>query len=258
MTDDFEDYSGDSAPNYPSPEAVEPGALHSALCSLTFLGDDPFLSMQAFNLGAVDQFIMDIEYDVLRELNETERTPVASASFLNAQSQMWLFMCYEILRTWRQRCRDVAKWSASGYLKEKIQSLKQDEGYLHVAKQMRAQQLQRVLEDRSQIELANADQKRVHVLFTQLEHLRMSLAKHEVRKKRGSVALRPGYGRINYLCGSLDYELEVGRVSLGTLNRRQVAEGIRALPSSAIPSDEELASFDDFMRGPPSDFDAFD
>jgi hypothetical protein len=243
--------------SYGRPETIEPGALRNALCALTFFGDDPFISMQAFNLGAVDQFIMELEYDVLKEFIESERTPVASASFLSAQSQMWIFMCYEVLRTWRQRCDDIIKWSESGGLETKIKSLTRDEGYLHLAKQMRAQQLQRVLEDNSQTDLAKADLKRVHVLFTQLEHLRMSLAKHEVRRKSGSVALGPSYGRINYICGSLDYELEIGRFSLGTLNRRDVADGIRAVPGSDLPTDEDLAAFDGFMRGPPKDFDPF-
>ncbi|WP_146132768.1 hypothetical protein [Hasllibacter halocynthiae] len=206
--------------------------------------------MQAFNLDAVDQFIMELEYDVLRELIESERTPGASPSFLNAQSQMWLFMAYEILRTWRQRCRDIIKWSNSGGLSAKVEALTRNEGYLHMAKQMRAKQLEEVIRDASLIQRAEADLMRIHVLFTQLEHLRMSLAKHEVRRQSGSVALRPGYGRINYFCGSLDYELENGRYSIGTLNRRNVADGIRALPGMTTPLQHDLSAFDEFIRGP--------
>ncbi len=248
MKEDDGDTPDDS--DYRPPEPIEPGALRSALCSLTFLGNDPFLSMQAFNLDAVDQFIMVLEYDVLKELIDSERTPIASASFLNAQSQMWLFMAYEILRTWRQRCRDIIKWSNSGGLRAKIEALTRDEGHLHLAKQMRAKQLEEVIKDANLIEHAEADLMRIHILFAQLEHLRMALAKHEVRRQSGSVALRPGYGRINYFCGSLDYELENGRYSIGTLNRRNVADSIRALPNMATPLQHDLSAFDEFMRGP--------
>lgn len=89
------------------------------------------------------------------------------------------------------------------------------------------------------------------MLFVRLEGIRISLAKHEVRKKKGSVALHPGYGRINRWCGALDYEIENGRYSIGDINRRDIADEIRMLASNGyVPSDEDIASFDEFMRGP--------
>lgn len=98
-------------------------------------------------------------------------------------------------------------------------------------------------------ELIHHDLKRTRILFIQLEAIRVSLAKHEVWQRRHSVALRPGYGRINMSSGALDYELENGQVSMGTVNRREIADAIRALlTSDSIPSDEEIAAFEGFMR----------
>lgn len=95
------------------------------------------------------------------------------------------------------------------------------------------------------------DLKRTHILFARLEAIRISLAKHEVRKKKGSVALRPGYGRINRWCGALDFEIQNGRYSIGDINRRDIADEIRVLPADDyVPSDDDIASFDAFMRGP--------
>lgn len=72
-----------------------------------------------------------------------------------------------------------------------------------------------------------------------------------MRKKDNSVALRPGYGRINSWCGALDYEIENGIYSMGTINRRDIADEIRALlADDYVPSDDDIASFDEFMRGP--------
>lgn len=55
------------------------------------LFDDMYLGMQAINISVVDQFITEIEYDLLREYIEIEKTPAESALFVSAQSQMWVF-----------------------------------------------------------------------------------------------------------------------------------------------------------------------
>lgn len=58
------------------------------------------------------------------------------------------------------------------------------------------------------------------------------------------------YGRINSWCDTLDYELNNGRYILGYINRRDIADSLRAILSLSVPSDEELGSFDAFMKGP--------
>jgi len=254
MKGDFDEDRPDDPP-YRSPEEIDASELRSALWNLHFLGDDMFMRMQAFNLSIVDPFLMNLESDVLQKLIDEERTPVPEATFLSAQSQMWIFAAYELLRTWRQRCRDIIKWSENSGLQLKLAELEKDMGYPHVARQMRADQLRRVIAEPSTI-AAVQDQLRVtHIPFARMEAVRVSIAKHEVMGRRNAVALRPGYARINQWCGSLDYELENGRYSMGYISRRDIADEIRALSQPGpLPDDEMLKEFDDFMRGvePPS------
>ena len=237
-------------PRYKRASDIDPSALHEAICKLHLLGDDVYLRMQAFNLAIVDQFLTDLEYQVLKKQFDEERTPVADAAFLSAQSQMWIFAAYELLRTWRQRAREMIKWADSGGLEQKLAVYEKAEGYMHLGRHYRADQIRAVLADPDKLDAIRRDLKRTHIVFARLEAIRVSLAKHEVRKKKGSVALRPGYGRINRWCGSLDYELENGRYSMGEINRRDIADEIRMLVADDyVPSDEDIASFDTFMRG---------
>ncbi|TDG04016.1 hypothetical protein E1N52_32135 [Paraburkholderia guartelaensis] len=86
--------------------------------------------------------------------------------------------------------------------------------------------------------------------LTRLEWVRVSLAKHEVSGNPKQAALMPGYARINNWCGSLDFELENGKYSMGYINRRDIADSIRKLDFTAEPpTDEEIAEFDAYMEG---------
>lgn len=248
-----EDRAPLDAPPYRPASSIEAGALRNALCGLRLLGDDPFLSSQAFNVAFVDEWLTWLEEDLLNKLFREERTPIPEAVFVSAQSQMWIFAVYELLRTWRQRAREMRKWAENGGLEKKLAVLRKDLGFVHFGRTIRAKQIERVLEDPNSIELIGDDLNRVHIPFARLEAIRISLAKHEVRKSGNSVALRPGFGRINQWCGALDYEIEVGGDSLGMINRRDIAEEIRALPDIDIPSDDDLAGFDAFLRGPTED-----
>lgn len=228
-------------------DAVHPAALAAALRGLELFGDDPYLSMQATNLGMVDVFCSGLEDD-LRHLNAVQDgTPVLEAAFLSAQSQMWMFAVYEALRTWRERARKVIAWAQNRHLAERVEALKEDLGYLHTNRLMRATQLEQVLADPNRLVALEADLRRIHILFSQLDFLRTSLAKHEVKGKKNSIAFAPGYGRINLWTGAIDFELSTGRVILGTLNRRQVADAIRAMSQSPPPPQSELAAFDAAM-----------
>ncbi len=250
--DHFNDYDDGNEVRYKAQAEIEQTALNRALCDLHLLGDDPFLRMQAFNLSIVDQFITNLEYEVLRKLFDEERTPLPEASFLSAQSQMWIFAAYEIMRTWRQRTKDMIKWYDNGGLETKIEALEEDLGYKHFGRSIRASQIKKVLEDSSLIKQMRDDRRLTHMLYARLEVVRISLAKHELRGRGNSVALTPGYGRINQWCGSLDYELENGQHSMGYVNRRDIADDIRGLLSAdGPPTDDEIASFDEYMRGPP-------
>lgn len=237
-------------PRYRPTADIDAAELRGALGHLHLLGDDPFLRMQVFNLSIVDQFVTQLEYDVLEKLIAEERTPVPEAAFPSAQSQMWIFAAYEILRTWRQRARNMVKWSESGALQTKLGALEKEVGYPHIGRKFRAAQIKRVLADPAIIDRIKDELRSTYMLFARLEAIRVSIAKHEVQGHRNSVALRPGYGRINQWCGSLDYELENGNYSMGYMSRRDIADEIRALPSTPPPSDETIEEFKTYMRGP--------
>lgn len=257
MTDEIEDHDADLPP-YRERGSIAPYELVQALSSLRLM-DNPYLSMQVHNLAIVDQFIMELEEQVLQKLWANERTP-PETMFLSAQSQMWIFAAYELMRTWREIAKDVLKLHKNGGLQLKIDALKKPQGFVHVGREIRAEQLQRVIEDGTAIVAIEEDLRLTHVPFYNLEFIRIALAKHQVPGKAKQIAYAPGYGRINQWCGSLDYQLEQGRVILGQINRRDIADQLRGTSDrSRIPSDEDLQSFDDYLKGPPDvPFDEFE
>jgi hypothetical protein len=201
--------------------------------------------MQTLNLSIVDQFLMGLEYDTLQKLNDQESTPT-EATFLSAMSQMWIFAAYELLRTWRQRAKEVLKLVQSGGLAQKVEALERSAGKFHVALQFR-----RALNDPNIGGKISDDLRAIHIPMSRLEHLRIALAKHEVRGQKNSIAFHPGYGRINMWCGSLDYEIVSGNVVLDVVSRRDVADALRGTADhSSLPSEEHLKSFDTYMKGP--------
>jgi hypothetical protein len=250
LMDERDEYEHHEPPRYARPEELRPGALRESLSKLQFFGDDLFLRLQAVNLDTVDAFLTGVEYRVLRELFVTEATP-PDAHFLDAQSQMWIFAAYEVLRTWHQRAREMVKWAANGGLVQKRDALLAvDDGYVHHARLARIEQLNAVIADPRIVDRLKRDMLHLHVPFTRLEYIRVSMAKHEVSGQPKRAARQPGYGRINMWCGSLDYELENGRYTMGYINRRDIADELRALDLEAEPLDaENLDRFDAFMAG---------
>jgi hypothetical protein len=253
-----EDYIEDhdeNVPNYRDPGDIGAMELRQGLRSLRLLGDDAFLGMQAFNLALVDHFIMELELKLHRARFNEEDGLTGDTAFLSAQTQMWIFAVYELLRTWRERAKDVVKLAKNGGLQLKADALDRKLPFAHPARQMRAEQLRRIIKTPALLDDVARDLRRTHILFSQLAHIRVALAKHEVGGKRNSVAHAPGIALFDRWNGSLEYEIGHEGAILGTLNRRDIAESLRALADvSNPPSDEDLASFDEFMKGPPADF----
>ncbi|CAN5520683.1 hypothetical protein BH10PLA2_BH10PLA2_01070 [soil metagenome] len=251
LEDHYEDERDDGA-RYAPISSIDMWAIPKALTSLALFDDDPYLRLQTVNLAVVDKFISDLEKRTLRRLIDEERTPTDDAMFLGAQSQMWIFAAYEIQRTWRQRMTDIIKWHECGGLGQKIASLEKDDGFQHFGKQARAHTLRKVQADSNIIQTIRDDLKRTYIAFTRLEFLRVFIAKHEISGKPNGIAMSPGYGRINMWCGSLDYEMNNGRYIMYNINRRDIADEIRAIPSLDLPTDDNIASFKAFMKGPPN------
>ena len=215
--------------------------LHAALARLTLFGDDPFLKMQAFNLGVVDYWLTGLEYEQMKGVAQEDRNPMLEVFFVYAQSQMWLFAAYELLRTWRQRCRNVLAWQASGGLEQKLSNFEEDVDAGHSGREIRAAQIRDVLRNPEKIEAIRRDCRRTKMLFTRLEALRVALAKHEIAKQENSVARNPGYARINPWCGAFDFEVETGARCPEPINRRDIADEIRAWVNLSAPGRGHLA-----------------
>lgn len=256
-SDDPDDYGDDERldprRDWEDAASIHPGALPGALRRLTLLGDDPFLSMQATNIGLVDAFLNLLESQLMRERVVRDGTPPDTA-FVLAESQMWIFATYELLRTWKQRAKDTIKLIGSGQVEARLAKLNKPLGYRHTAREIRAHQLETISAMPNALDVLDADLRRVHVTFGLMEALRMALAKHEVPKVAGSVAFAPGYGRINMWNGSIDFELSTDAGSLGTTSHRELAEGLRHMFDGPPQTWDELASFNEYLKGPPASF----
>lgn len=248
MVDDLE---GDQeGTRYCVSASIDYMGLYQSLSNLVFFSDDIYLRAQAHNLTLVDNFIMALEYKVLRELSKTDSTP-PDTYFLLAQSQMWIFAAYELLRTWRHRAKEIIKWHENHGLEKKLaELLERDKAVSHFGLNIRIKQIKRVMDNKEIVSELTKQLLHTYIPFKRLEWVRVSLAKHEVSGNPKLAALMPGYGRINNWCGSLDFQLENGKYSMGYINRRDIADSIRALNFVVAPPDDELIkSFDTYMSG---------
>jgi hypothetical protein len=235
--------------DYRDPKEIDMWELPHSLCRLALFSGDMFLRMQANNLGLVDRWLIDLEKNVQQSLLAEERIG-PDAMFLSAITQMWIFAVYEVLRTWHQRSKDVLKLVANSGLHLKINSLEEELGYQHHGREARAKQMREVQSSPELVVKIEKDLRRTHILYGQLDFLRVALAKHEVKGRPNVIAFAPGYARIDELTGSLVYELSNGPAILGYLSRREISDGIRAIDHDGEPqSAETLASFDRAMKG---------
>jgi hypothetical protein len=219
-------------------------ALHDAP-----LFDEMFMRMQATNVSIVDGLIEPMETELLHELIETEHTPLPSAMAVSAMSQMWMFAVYELFRTWRRRVQALIK------IHKRVMSLPPEE--LAAALESEANKVQSTHEDanlalsmqRSSImRLADAHfvtrlqhaYDEIEPIFRRIEALRVTLAKHEIPKTKGLVAFAPGYGRIDYLTGSIYWQIDLKDNAVDVINRRSIANDLRRLqfePARSSPND---------------------
>ncbi len=248
MTDDDYRFERDYRPRYLIPDLIPQLALGEALRSLALFDTDRNLVNQAMNLTIVDEFIMGLEYEYLRaKFNETS-TPYDSV-FLAAQSQMWIFSAYEVMRTWIQKAKGYVKTANNSGLQLKLADLKRDRGYTNFTALQKANEIQALLNDPLMLEKLRDDLARTHFLFIQVETIRVALAKHEVRKREGAMMAGGLVGHMNRECGSLSYDMNAGMVSTAEISRRDIADGIRSIPDLTVPTADEVKSYELFMRG---------
>lgn len=188
------------------------------------LFDNLFLSMQGQNVMLVDFYLRDLELGLLREYIEQERTPVQSAMFVSALSQMWIYAVYELLRTWRQMVREVQNATASPQANAAGTTARPN-----IAEDIREHQRAKYAsEPEFQAEVESA-WKLMDPLFKRIDSLRINLAKHEIKGIRGSVAPAPGYGRIDMSDGSIYWIVDLGDNVVDIVSRRAIADKLRAM-----------------------------
>jgi hypothetical protein len=188
------------------------------------LFDNLFLSMQGQNVMLVDFYLRDLEGDLLREYIDLERTPVQSAMFVSAMSQMWVFAVYELLRTWKQMVKELhsggTKSSSESRDRSSLPNISEDMREHHRTKYANDAVFREELESASRV---------IDPLYRRIDALRINLAKHEIKGIRGSVAPAPGYGRIDMINGSIYWIVDLGGNSVDTVSRRTIADELRRI-----------------------------
>lgn len=228
MTEDLSEYDEPGHLPYCRLEEIDFGIITLGIKQLPFFKDDVYLGMQAMNAGMVDSFITQQEYLLLRSHIDQEKTPVEQALAVSALTQMLIFALYEVIRMWRDRMYEFDKLYKNGGIVQKLRSMETHD-LSNVTARIRKNQLNLYNDEssyRDEIELA---WKKLEPIYRMLELFRINLAKHAAPGKDNLVPRTPGYGRINQWCGSLDYELIDKDGSYVTLNRRQLAEALRAI-----------------------------
>jgi len=185
------------------------------------LFDDLFLSMQGQNVMLVDSYLRDLERDLLRELIEIERTPLPATLIVSALSQMWIFAVYELLRTWRQRVKDLKRDAQKPAGQQAVHSKLAGPYYQGQLAHLRKKPAYAKELDRA-VTL-------MEPLFRRIEALRMNLAKHEVPKLHGVPAMAPGYGRIDGMTGSISWQVDLGNNLVDLVSRRSLADQLKTL-----------------------------
>jgi hypothetical protein len=221
---------------YPPIERIDFGRIYHT-CRELCLFDDVYLGMQAINIAIVDPYITEWERDLLQHYIEIERTPLDRCMFVSAQSQMWIFAVYELLRTWRGRIKKLIKWSQTGGLKPFIEK-HQNRSDINAAASIRVSQARRLLDDPTYRTVMESHYALMETPFQIADSLRVNLAKHEIPGNENQIPIAPGYGRINMLCGAMDFQIHLRNGDFTVLNRRDLAEALRAveLPKAASES----------------------
>lgn len=251
MTDADEHDDYEDQPRYRPSGEIGKSDLYDALMGVAGFAENPYLAMQARQLCLVDNMLNALEQEVLaRQLDDDP--PRGAIATLAALSPMWIYSAYELMRTWRQRCEEVIKLAENSGIELKATHLERDLGYRHYDRELRAQQLRDAQERPELVDQMRLDLRRTEMGFTRLEFLRVALAKHEVSKKgnKKPIAFAPGFALPNRWCGSMEYELSNGGAIIGYINRRDIAETIRFIPSAPNPSDDELTGFRAHMNPP--------
>ena len=218
------------------PEEQEIIQIRDAIGSLPLM-DDVYLRMQAMNIDMIDSYLMDMEHELLHGYMETDKAPMETV-FVSALSQLWIMGLYELLRTWRQRVRDIIKFTEKisalnssardTYIEEKRGEIRKSVA-LEDADELYWAPYKRIIENSDYVEDILYAFDKSEGLFRRIGALRMSLAKHELPGQPDKIAMAPGFGRIDMTDGSIYWQIILKDNEVDLISRRTIADMCRAL-----------------------------
>jgi hypothetical protein len=212
--------------------------IRDTLESLPVFSEDLFLRRQAMNIDLVDAYLSEWETALLAQCMEEEGFPSESAVTVSAFSQMWIFGLYELLRTWRQRAKEICKFAQElGLLDEpaRITLISEKKQQVTEAAALAGSEAhywrpyEKAIEDDNYVERIRKAVDQSERLFRRIESLRMPLAKHEVPKEKGSFAWAPNCGGIDKSNGSIYWHVELRENEADVISRRSLADECRGL-----------------------------
>ena len=213
--------------------------LRSAIQSLPVLDDEPYLRMQVTNIGVVDNLLNDLEKNLLHRYFELDKTPLPEAILVSSLSQLWIFGVYELLRTWRQRSRQVLQFvdklerltesERKDYILSKKEELQSGSPYLDDKIIPLWRSFERASSDGDFVITVRNAYDSSEVVFRQIEALRIHLAKHEIPKEKNSLSHAPGYGRIDTSNGSIYWQVLLRGGHVDVISRKGIADACRDL-----------------------------
>ena len=149
------------------------------------------------------------------------------------------FAVYELLRTWRQRCRELFEFDEhlgklagskrEAYITAKKEKLQTSSPYSNDREPFRWKTLEQATNDRGFVSNVRKAFDSSESCFRKIEALRMHLAKHEMPKAPGSSTMAPGSSRIDMMNGSIYWQVFLGGNEVDIISRRDIADSCREL-----------------------------
>jgi hypothetical protein len=218
----------------PKPKELPPFNMFTWSSRIPLVDDDLWLGMQARNLAMVDiQVIRHVETAAVREYFRDERTPMPTLMLLSALSQMWIFALYELLRTWRERAKHLIKLAdeyetvqarkRQKFLEQVIANAKNKEKHIRIPISVLSEHVSRIA-DKPFMDKVREYFSKIDGLFSEIEALRVTLAKHQIQGSSRFVAEAPGYARMSYETGSLYWHYLAKEGGLERSERREIAD----------------------------------
>lgn len=198
------------------------------------LADELWLGMQSRNLAMVDMGLLrPMEAESLALYFAHMKTPAMELTFQSAVSQMWIFALYEFLRTWRERSSHLIKLADEyktvhprkkvKFVADAVAVAAGKEKHVKIAMTFGSHTVGMIANDAFMNRIRDYHSK-ISPLFTEIEGLRVTLAKHEIPSTRGFVAEAPGYARMNCENGALYWHYSNKDGAVEQVDRRDVSD----------------------------------